>query len=43
MDTAIKSIHELLGDFKESSFQNFCNIYNIAKQMATGLKIEIES
>ena len=43
MDIAIKPIHALLGDFKESSFKNFCNIYNIAKQIATGLKIEIES
>lgn len=41
MDIAIKPIHELLGVFKESSFKNCCNIYNIAKQMATGLKIEI--
>ena len=38
MDIAIKHIHELLGFFKESSFEN-CNI---AKQISTGLEIEIE-
>ena len=41
MDIAIKPIHELLGVFKEPSFKNCCNIYNIAKQIATDLKIEI--
>lgn len=43
MDIAIKHIRELLSFFKEFRIiPGFENCFNIAKQISTGLEIEIE-